>query len=69
MAEFEDEIAESGYDDEFVDEECNVDGTSKTEHFNIDVSPDRNTSTHSTFDKRTFAEIGIQTETTLSRKT
>ena len=66
MAEFEDEIGESGFDDEFVDEECKVEGTPKTEHFNIDISPEINTSTHSNFDDRTFAEIGIQTETTLS---
>ena len=52
MAEFEDEIEEPEYDDEFVDEECNVEGTPKTEHFNIDASPDRNNSTHSNFDAR-----------------
>ena len=46
MAEFEDEMGESGYDDEFVDEECKAEGTPKTEHFNIDISPDRSTSTH-----------------------
>ena len=37
-----------------------------TEHFNIGTSPDRNASMHSSFDGRTFTEIGIQTETTLS---
>ena len=66
MAEFEDEIGESGFDDEFADEECNVEGTPKPEHFNIDTSPDRNTSMRSSFDGRTFAEIGVQTETMLS---
>ena len=66
MADFEDEIGEPEYDDEFVDEECNVEGAPKTEDFDIDVSPDRNTSTHFNFDNRTFAEIGVQTETTLS---
>ena len=46
LAEFEDEIGESGVDDEFVDEECHVEGTLMTEHFCIDTSPDRNTSMH-----------------------
>ena len=66
MAVFEGKIGESGVDDELDDEKCNVEGTPMTEHFNIDISPDRNTSMHSSFDGRTFTEIGIQTETTLS---
>ena len=66
MAEFEDAIEESGVDDEFVDEKCHVEGTPMTEHFNIDTSPDRNTSMHGNFDGCTFTEIGIQIETTLS---
>ena len=44
MAEFEDaEIGESGLDDEFVDEGCKVEGTPKTEHFNIDIPLENNT--------------------------
>ena len=36
----------------------------KTEHYNIDTLPE--TSRHSNVDDRTFADIGIQTETVLS---
>ena len=53
MAEFEDEIGESGVDDEFVDEKCHVEGTPVTEHFDIDTSPDRSDSMHGSFDGRT----------------
>ena len=66
MAEFEDEIGESGVDDEFVDEKRNVEGTPMTEHFDIDTSPDRDASTHGSCYKRPFSEIGGQTATTLS---
>ena len=39
MAEFEDsEVEESGFNDEFVPEECEAEESiSKTEHFNIDT--------------------------------
>ena len=63
MEEFEDETGDSEVGDESVDENCNVEGTPMTEHFKIDTP---NTSTHGNFDDRTFSEIGIQTETTLS---
>ena len=36
----------------------------KTENYNIDTSPE--TSRHSNVDDRTFVEIGIRSETTLS---
>ena len=68
MAEFEDsEVEDPGFDDEFVCEKCEVEESiAKTEHFNIETSPEKETSRHSNFDDRTFADIGIQTETTLS---
>ena len=56
----------SGVYDEFVDEKCHVEGTLMTEHFNIGTSPDRDNSTRGSFDNRTFCEIDVQTETTLS---
>ena len=59
MAEFENsKVEESGFDDEFVPEECE-DNSPKTEHFNIDTSPEKD-HMHSDFDDRTFAEIGTR---------
>ena len=64
MADFkESEVEESGFDNELVPEECE-DNSSKTERYNIDTSPE--TTRHINVDDRTFVEIGIQNETTLS---
>ena len=68
MARFEDsEIGKSGLDDEFVAEECEVDGSiPKTEHFNIDISSEKD-HMHSNFDDRTFAKIGIPSSKKMRR--
>ena len=66
MAELEDsEVEESRFDDEFFPEEVELaESMFETDHYNIDTSP--KTSRRSKLDDRTLAEIGIQTESTLS---